>query len=157
MLEINNTQWNPFDNTEVDDATNVISQENNNLLQFSQKYDVKIPKGDEYDFKVALNASSLRKVRKTCKEVKTNKFSWSELLLGMGTMLFGAFISAIISKVQYSLEYLSIIFYTICPMVGSGCFVAYFFCRRTSIIDAARLANVVEEYIVDPDEIRDEV
>ena len=152
MEDTNENMWIPADDTLIENVGNIISESNNNgILQYNQKVDVRVPKSDANDFQVAIRASSIRKILKACKDTKKNEFTWSELFLGLSTLFIGAFFSAIISQVEYTSKFLSVFLYSICPMVGVSFFVAYFFCRKASSIDASRLAELVEEYIIDPD------
>lgn len=149
--------WEPYDNTVIENVGNIISENNNGMLQINQTLEIKVPKNDVNDFTIAIRASSIRKVRKACKNAKKGLLNWSEVLLGLSTLFGGGFFSAIISKLDYEFSYLNVFFYTLCPMVAVGFFVAYLFCRNKASIDAVKLAELIEEYIEDPDEGEREV
>lgn len=95
---------------------NVIS--NNDMLKIKQTMDVRVPKKDANDFTYAIRVSSISKVYKACTEVKKTKFSWAELWLSLSTLFLGAFISALVSQIEYMHSFLSIIFYSVCPALG---------------------------------------
>ena len=76
--------------------------------------------------------------------------------MGVASLLLGAFLSALISQVTYELKFLSILFYSICPVGGIGCSVAYWFLRKNNIADAKKLADYVEEYLIIPTEESEE-
>lgn len=141
-----------FNRVTAEEASNVISKDSNNTLQYEQLHNVVVPPEEK---KIAINVSSLRRVRKECERVKQIGFSYAELWLGISSLLIGAFFSAILSKISYELNLLSIFFYTICPIGGVGFGVAYFFCRNKNNQDIIQFAEKIEEYILDPEEMED--
>lgn len=132
-----------------EDAENIMPNDSNAELQYSQTYNVRIPKPQD---KVVLDAYSVKKIREECQKAKEVKFSYAEVLLGIASLLIGAFLSAILSKVSYELKFLSVFFYTICPMGGVGAGIAYWFCRKKDTTDIKMLAEKIEGLIVDYDE-----
>lgn len=60
--------------------------------------------------KIAINISAIRKIRYECACAKENKFTYAELWLGLSTLFLGAFFSALISKIPYKVNFLSIFF-----------------------------------------------
>ena len=54
------------------------------------------------------------------------------------------------------LRKLKILFYSICPVGGIGCSVAYWFLRKNNMADAKKLADYVEEYLIIPTEESEE-
>ena len=106
--------------------------------------------------KIVLDIGSIEKLRKECKEIKQTKCPYAEVCLGAASLLLGAFLSALISQMAYELKFLSILFYSICPVGGIGCSVAYYFLRKNSMADAKKLADYVEEYIIVPAEESEE-
>ena len=133
-----------FRNVITKDAENVISQDTNNELQYNQKISVKVPEPSE---KVLLDLKNINKIKNECDKIKNNRFPCAEVFLGVSSLFLGAFLSALISQISYELKFLSILFYTICPAVGIGCGVAYFFCRKNDIYSAKQLAEKIEDYI----------
>lgn len=106
--------------------------------------------------KIVLDIDSIEKLQKECKEIKKTKYSYAEVCLGLASLLLGAFLSALISQVTYELKFLSVFFYSVCPVGGIGCSVAYWFLRKSNVADAKRLADYVEEYLVVPSEESEE-
>ena len=139
-------------NVVVEETNNVISKDSNNTLRYEQTHDVVLPPEEK---KIAINVSAIKKVRYECECAKKNKFTYAELWLGIATMLIGAFFSALISKVPYELNILSVLFYSICPIGGVGFGVAYFFCRNNNNRDIVQFAEKIEEYILDPEEMEE--
>ena len=130
-----------------------ITSEDSNELQYSQTYSVKIPKTEN---KVLVDVAELRKVKDICKTASNSKFSYAELFLGISTLLLGAFLSAMVSNIQYEFKIVSVFLYTICPALGLGCGVAYFFLRKKEVNDAKHLAERIVDCIDRYDE-NDEV
>ena len=139
----NEKKWPQFDNIVVENVGNVIS--NNDMLKIKQTM----------DFTYAIRVSSISKVYKACTEVKKTKFSWAELWLSLSTLFLGAFISALVSQIEYMHSFLSIIFYSVCPALGGIFFMAYFMARKTSSLTATKLADIVQENIPNPNEMEE--
>lgn len=135
------------------DAENIMPNDSNATLQYSQTYNVRVPKPED---KVVLDASSVKKIKAECEMAKKTQFPYAEVFLGIASLLIGAFLSAILSKVTYEFKLLSIFFYTICPVGGVGTGVAYWFCRKKDITDIKLFAEKVEGYIRNFDETEEE-
>ena len=132
-----------------EDAENIMPNDSNTELQISQTYSVRVPKPED---KIVLDASSVRKIKAECEKAQKVQFPYAELFLGIASLLIGAFFSAILSKITYELKFLSIFFYTICPVGGVGAGVAYWFCRRKDSSDIKLFAEKIEGYIRNIDE-----
>lgn len=120
-----------MDNTQeiFEVCSNVISQDNNNILSYEQTHNVVLPPGEK---KIAINVSAIKKVRNECKLVKQSGFTLSEVWLGLASLLLGAFLSALMSDITYEWSWKSVLFYSVCPVGGVGFSVAYFFCRSNN-------------------------
>ena len=94
-------------NVVIEEAGNVIDEKSNHTLQYEQKHNVVLPPEEK---KIAINISAIRKIRYECACAKENKFTYAELWLGLSTLFFGAFFSALISKIPYKVNFLSIFF-----------------------------------------------
>lgn len=138
-----------FSGSVFEDAENIMPNDSNTELQYSQTYNVRVPKPED---KVVLDASSVKKIKEECKKAQKVCFPYAEVFLGVASLLIGAFFSAILSKVTYELRFLSIFFYTICPVGGVGAGVAYWFCRRKDTSDIKLFAEKIEGYIKNFDE-----
>ncbi|MDO5297783.1 MAG: hypothetical protein Q4F18_00025 [Clostridia bacterium] len=103
-----------------------------------------------------MDASSVKKIKAECEEAKRAQFPYAEVFLGIASLLIGAFLSAILSKVTYEFKILSIFFYTICPVGGVGSGVAYWFCRKKDTADIKLFAEKVEGYIRNIEEMEGE-
>ena len=123
-------------NTVDEVAENVMPDNSNTDLQFKQTFNVKMPKPGK---KILIDACSIEKIKNECTSVKKTTFPIAELLLGLATLFLGAFLSAVISQIEYKFAFLSILFYSICPVVGIGTFVAYFFAAKMKVIILKRL------------------
>lgn len=150
MSLTNEEEWFQSVDTIVENAANVVSD--NEVLKIKQTMDVRVPKSDANEFTYAIRASALRKVYKACKDVKRASFSWAELWLSLSTLFLGAFISALISQIKYEYSFLSILFYSVCPLLGAVFLVLYFMVRNSATLTATALADIVVDNIPDPDE-----
>ena len=127
-------------NVVIEEAGNVIDEKSNHTLQYEQKHNVVLPPEEK---KIAINISAIRKIRYECACAKENKFTYAELWLGL------------ISKIPYKVNFLSIFFYSVCPVLGGIFGVAYFFCRKNNNRDIVQLAEKIEEYIIDPEDMEE--
>lgn len=143
------------EDTVVADIKNEIGGVKNGALQYKQIVEIKVPMEDINDYKIAVRKSSIKKITNACKEIENNKFAWGELLLGISTLFFGAFFSAIISGVKYELKLLSVMFYTIFPTIAVATLIGYIACRKSLIRDAGYLANIVNEHLVLEEEMEE--
>ncbi len=125
---------------------------NDSAVQFSQTYNVIIPEPED---KIILNASEIHRIKALCQDAKMDKFSLADFFLGIASLLLGAFLSAIISRVQYEFSFLSVFLYTICPAGGIGFGVAYFLNRKREFRDAKQLAKSVENCLGNYEQKRD--
>lgn len=137
--------YSQFQNATTEDAENIISKDTNTELQYNHKVSVKVPEPGEM---IVIDLKNINKIKNECAKAKKNHFPWAEVLLGASSLLIGAFLSALMSQISYELKFLSVLFYTICPTLGLGCGVAYFFCRKNDVYSAKSLAERIEEYII---------
>lgn len=131
-------------NTVMQNAENVISNDDNKELQYNQTFSVKVPSPGE---KVVMDMDDLVKIKTECDKIKKNKFPYAEISLGLSTLFLGAFLSALISQISYECQFLSILFYSICPTIGIGLVVVYLFCRNNEMRTANDLAERIENHI----------
>ena len=136
--------YSQFQNATTEDAENIISQDTNNELHYNHKISVRVPEPGEM---VLVDLKSINKIKNECNKATSNHFPLAEVLLGVSSLFIGAFLSALMSQISYELKFLSVLFYTISPMVGIGCGVAYFFCRKSDMYSATQLAERIEDYI----------
>ena len=130
--------------TVEENAETTIIDGKDSALQYSQTYNVRLPKPEE---KIALNTSEILKMKEICADAKNESFSFAEVFLGASSLLLGAFLSAIISRVHYEFTLLSIFLYTICPVGGVGFGVAYFYSRNKAVSDIKQFASRIESCI----------
>lgn len=132
-----------IENTVVEESANVVLPNNSNTdFQYNQTFSVSVPKPGK---KKLIDEACVEKIMAECAKAKKKTFPWAELLLGIATMFIGAFLSALISKMPYEFSFLSVLFYSICPILGIGCFVAYIFCRKLDGENIKKFAETVEE------------
>ena len=86
--------WIPYNDTVIDNVGNLISENDNGILQINQTLEIKVPKNDANDFTIAIRASSIRKVRNACENAKKSYLNWSEVLLGLSTLFESKFFVA---------------------------------------------------------------
>ena len=139
-------------NVLVENAENIINNENNKTLQYERTHDVVLPPDEK---SIALKVSSLKHIKLECEKAKKSMFNFSELWFGIATLLLGAFFSALISEFPYELKFLSVLFYSICPIGGIGFGVAYYFCRFNNNKSVISLVETIEEYIPNIEETED--
>lgn len=137
-------------NVIIKDASSVINDKNNKQLEYRQTYSVHIPEPEEH---IILKKSLLKKIKLECEKAKKNKFPWAELFLAVSSLFLGAFLGALGSRIPYQLNILSIIYYSISPTFGIGFFIAYIFYRKKENENILNLANKVEEYLLEIDDI----
>lgn len=144
--------WISDNNTIIENTSNVITQSDNDTLQYKKTFDIKMPKSEAAEYKIAINSSVLKKLYTCCDEIENNKFSWAELFLSISTLFFGAFLSALLSSVPYEIGFLNILFYSVSPVIGAVCLAGWFFCRGISMKDAHYLVTYIKENIPNPTE-----
>ncbi len=131
-------------NTIEEDAENLITPSHNSDFQMNQTFTVIPPKPTN---KALIDVNTVNKIKKTCQKARKKNFSLAELLLGLSTLFLGAFFSALISQIAYEFKWLSIIFYSICPIIGVGCLVAYFLLKKEDSDNINSLVEKIEEYL----------
>jgi len=81
------------------------------------------------------------------------RFPWHEVMLGVSSLAFGAFLGALPADLQAGTRQ-AIAFYTLMPIVGVGSGVAFFFLRLMPGRDAAQEAKEALADLPDPDKAR---
>lgn len=114
-------------------------------------YPVKRPVEYENDFLIQVKASEIRKIRKKLNEKDQCNFPFHEVLLGVSSITFGAFISALITGVELNFSIVSIVAYIVCPVITAGTFVAYYFNRKINNNSIEALVETILDLLVDPD------
>lgn len=135
---------NIFASSVVENAEAVIPPNSNQILTFGQQYNLHMPKAQEVG---AISVDDINKLEEICAEAKKGKFPFAELFLSFSTLLLGAFLGALVSSVEYSHSFLSILFYSICPTLGVGFGVAYIFQRKRTVSEPKQFINEVENII----------
>ena len=134
--------------TETADA--FIPDTNNNVLSYSQSYNVIVPR--THDF-ATISVKAVQKMNAICQEAQEAKFSLADLFLGLGTLFLGAFLGALTAGISLEPTLQFIFFYTVCPATGIGCIVAYSFSRNKQTDDikqfSKRVAEILQEVDVD--------
>ena len=87
------------------------------------------------------------KIKKECDIVRKKKFSLSELMLSLAMLFWGAFFSALISGVQYEFSVLSILFYTVSPLLGIVGIILYFVFKGNNFLGASDLIRVIDDVL----------
>ncbi len=139
-------------NVVVQPTENVISKKNNHELKYEQTHNIVVLPEEK---KVAINISAIKRVQKECEAAKKRKCGYAEWCLGISTLLLGAFLSALMSKMPYELSWLSVLSYTICPIGGVSCFILYFTGRKGENSGIVDLANRIEEQICNVGDMED--
>lgn len=134
-------------NIECWQTVNKIGEESNEKIIYNQKINVCFPAQEKM---IAINYSDVEKLDKHCNMIKKRKYNCSELLLSFASLFLGAFLSAIISGINFNYTFISIMSYCICPVLGSSLLVAYFMIRLIHKNDEKALAEKVQEYIIEP-------
>lgn len=134
-------------NIECSQTANKIGEESNEKLTYNQKINICLPAQEK---RITINYSDVEKLDKHCNMMKKRKYNCSELFLSSASLFLGAFLSAIISGINFNFTFISIMSYCICPTLGSSLLVAYFMIRSIHKNDEKALAEKVQEYIIEP-------
>ena len=141
-----------FDNIVQESMQNIYSEVveqttiQNNFMELQQTNIIKFETKVE---SVAVNLDSIKKIHSICNQIKSSDSSAGEILLGIATLFAGAFFSAIISSVPYILEWKSILFYGISPVVAVSCFIAFLLLRKNREFSNKEFADRILEYLPD--------
>jgi len=126
----------------MENAQNVITDNRN--FQYTQTFNFRIPKAEE---QVPINVSAIVKIKKECDIVRKKKFSLSELMLSLSMLFCGAFLSALISGIPYELSALSILSYTVSPLLGIVGGILYFVFKGNNFSGASDLIRVIDDVL----------
>ena len=96
---------------------------------------------------VVIDKRHIQTIRNLCKAEDTDNTVATEICLAISMLFAGAFLSAIISKVDFVFNCMAILFYIISPVTAVGCFVAYYFKRNIDIASKKQLAEHILEYL----------
>lgn len=143
-MELINQSYSEYSNASIENTDNVISTNANSMLQYEQKHNVVLPPEEQM---IAISARTIKKMKDECSDAKKQTFPYAELWLGLATLFLGAFLSALISQINYELKFLSVLFYSICPVGGVGFGVSYFFCRKNNMVSIADFAKRIDEQL----------
>lgn len=114
---------------------------------------------DANEILVRVRGSTLRRVRKRLASLKHEGFPWSEVLLGLATLSFGASLGALASKLPWAEvesgiatpTISAILFYVVLPLIGAAAAVAFFMRRYHTRVQAASVATELLEDLPDPE------
>lgn len=115
--------------------------QNPSELTYEQTHTIKTPKPVEL---AAIAMADVHRIKEVCETMKKAQFPWGELLLGCATLFFGASFGALAGKLPYEFSFVSILFYTVFPVLGVGCIVGYVFYRYAGIMDTRRYGKEIE-------------
>lgn len=121
-----------------------------NVTTTQRSLPVKLPEKDAGDFVIEVNASDLRRIRRTVESCRECTLPRHDLLLGLACLFAGSAMSAVISQVALS-SWQGVLFYILAPVVATGALVWYLCDRRLDSISASRLANDLLAEIPNPD------
>ena len=96
---------------------------------------------------VVIDKRHIQTIRNLCKAEDTDNTVATEICLAISMLFAGAFLSAIISKVDFVFNCMAILFYIISPVTAVGCFVAYYFKRNIDMASKKQLAEHILEYL----------
>jgi amino acid transporter len=118
-----------------------------------QAFPVRRLESELNDFFVQVRASTLNRCRSRLAKVTKARFPWHEVMLGVSSLAFGAFLGALPADLKAA-TFQAVVFYTLMPIVGVGSGVAFFFLRHKSGSDAVQEADEVLADLPDPDKAR---
>lgn len=98
---------------------------------------------------IPVDVTMLDKIKRKCEEIKSAKFPIEELLLGIASLLAGAFLNALFASVKLEATMLGVFSYIICPTGTAGCGVAYAMLKKTGTHNAHQVAKEILECIQD--------
>jgi hypothetical protein len=119
-------------------------------LTLTRTFPIRWPPEDLDDFQVGVRASVLAHCRSSLADIASDRFPWSEVLLGIASLSLGASASGWISGLPLS-SIKGVIFFVVTPILGTGAGVAYFMLRKFWTDDARRVARSVLKELPDPD------
>lgn len=137
-------------NVSAVETTNNIDTNSNKNIIYSHTCNICQPKEDTY-FPISL--TFIKKLKKQCKKQNNALSIVSDILLTVASLFLGALLSAIISKIEFKLELIPVLFYCISPTLGAASLVACIFTKIRSKDSETRLSEKVNEYIIEPFEI----
>lgn len=118
-----------------------------------EAYPVRKPEVDLNDFKVQVRASTLTRCRDKLVKISVPRFPWHEVAVGASTLATGAFLGALPADIKAGSSQ-AVFYYTLLPIIAVGAFVAYWFLRRSTIQEPARVAADVLSELPDPEKTR---
>ena len=112
------------------DTANPIGTDSNQNLTYRPNFEIIHPAS----FKnYTITSTAFEKIKTLCQK-KHKWWSWlSEVSLALSTLFWGAFFSALISKIPLELSVLSVLFYCVSPFLGGVLLLAFFLVRDKSI------------------------
>lgn len=137
-------------NVSVVETTNDIDTNSNKNLTYNHTCNICQPREETY---FPINLTAIKKLKKQCSKQNNALSIVSDVLLTVASLFLGALLSAIISKIEFKLEFIPILFYCISPVIGATCLIAYIFTKIRSKDSEIRLSEKVNEYIIEPFEI----
>lgn len=132
------------------EATNNIDSNSNNNLTYNQICNICPPRKDLY---FPISVADIEKLKLQCNKNKKSLIIVSDILLTFASLFLGAIFSALISKIEFRLDFIPILFYCISPTIGFSCLIACIFTKRMSKENENQLSEKINEYIVEPFEV----
>ena len=147
----------------IEDLQNVLEDENvvgdagnTSTVQLGRSGTLELQQKNVVKYNNEVNSTiielkTVEKIRLICEKAEEPKKPWPEILLGLSSLLAGAFLGALISGIALEMSWRSIAFYILSPSVAVGCGVAFFFMRKQNQTSAKSLADHILEYLPDVD------
>lgn len=116
----------------------------------NRNFTVKIPQKDADDFIVEVNASNLTCIRdKATSYLEEQRFLSAELLLGVGCVLIGALLTALLSRVPLDSTN-GVVFYIMAPVFAVGLIAKYSSDRKLQMRTGDDLAKDILSEVPNP-------
>lgn len=99
---------------------------------------------------IIVNENVLERTREKLEEIRDNKPDYTEILLALCTVSFGAVLGAFSTGLKFELTFTSVVFYVILPMVFVGTGVSFLILKNLQTKEASIMAKELLELLPDP-------
>lgn len=127
-----------------EDANMNLKYYNHDKITVEQQLSIQQPKPEEY---VSISKWDLDKIRKRCNSLMDQPKLRSDIALTIGSILLGAFASAIFSGVDFTQIWWLLAIFILLPVVGCVAMSIAYFWKKEEHDDAKKVADDIEEII----------
>lgn len=121
-----------------------LADDNNDRITVAQQLSIQQPTPEEY---IPISKWDLSRIRKRCEGLKTQPILLSDIILTIGSLTLGAFLSTLFSGVDITKSRWLVPF-VLLPVIGSCALIAAFFMKKGEHDDAKKAADDIEEILI---------